>query len=129
MHSKLFETALGINDLWFVNGIDFVAGSRSPHPEIASDHPVHDTVVKCYQHLNFFRHDCFLKVRTPRIKLPDGRVALAKIDLSDRINIAVDETFYQCGHNYLTLVADAFECKVVFMTESKDATTDRSVHR
>ncbi|MEX3605675.1 MAG: hypothetical protein VB142_03355 [Burkholderia sp.] len=47
MHSQLFETALGISDPWFVNGIgfdasakrltvniDFVAGSRFPHPEM-----------------------------------------------------------------------------------------------
>ncbi|MEX3605823.1 MAG: ISL3 family transposase, partial [Burkholderia sp.] len=68
MHSKLFETALGISDPWFVNGIDFdvaakrltvnidfVAGSRFPHPEIAGGHPVHDTIVKRYRHLNFFQ--------------------------------------------------------------------------
>ncbi|MEX3606430.1 MAG: hypothetical protein VB142_09485 [Burkholderia sp.] len=79
MHSKLFETALGISDLRFVNGInfdaaarqltvniDFVAGSRFPHPEIASGHPVHDTVVKRCRHLNFFQHDCFFEVRSPR---------------------------------------------------------------
>ncbi|MEX3606562.1 MAG: ISL3 family transposase, partial [Burkholderia sp.] len=81
MHSKLFETALGISDPWFVNSmdfdaaakrltghIDFVAGSRFPHPEIAGGYPVHATVVKRCRHLNFFQHDCFLEVRTPRIK-------------------------------------------------------------
>ncbi|MEX3606431.1 MAG: transposase [Burkholderia sp.] len=38
-------------------------------------------------------------------------------------SIAVDETSYQRGHNYLTLVADALERKVVFVTEGKDAAT------
>ncbi|MEX3605610.1 MAG: hypothetical protein VB142_02825 [Burkholderia sp.] len=30
------------------------------------------------RHLNFFPYDCFLEVRTLRIKLPDGRVALVE---------------------------------------------------
>ncbi|MCP3720798.1 ISL3 family transposase, partial [Paraburkholderia sp. CNPSo 3281] len=59
MHSKLFEAALGVSDPWFVSGvdfdaatklltiqIDFTAGSRFAHPEVAGVHPVHDTVVK-----------------------------------------------------------------------------------
>ena len=37
-------------------------------------HPVHDTVAKRYRHLNFFQHECFLEVRIPRVKLPDGSV-------------------------------------------------------
>ncbi|MEX3606485.1 MAG: ISL3 family transposase, partial [Burkholderia sp.] len=28
MHSKLFETASGISDPWFVNGIDFDASAK-----------------------------------------------------------------------------------------------------
>ncbi|WP_028215681.1 ISL3 family transposase [Paraburkholderia mimosarum] len=191
MHSKLFEAALGVSDPWFVSGvdfdaatklltiqIDFTAGSRFAHPEVAGAHPVHDTIVKRYRHLNFFQHDCYLEVRTPRVKLPDGRVvliepdwagklsgftllfeamvltlaqqmpfaavaravgeswhrvhaickryvelALAAIDLSGMTCAAVDETSYRKGHNYLTLVADAEERKVVFVTEGKDAAT------
>ena len=34
----------------------------------------HDTVTKRYRHLNFFQHECFLEVRVPRVKLPDGSV-------------------------------------------------------
>lgn len=191
MHSKLFEAALGVSDPWFVSGvdfdaaakrltirIDFTAGSRFAHLEVAGAHPVHDTVTKSYRHLNFFQHDCYLKVRTPRIKLPDGRVALvepdwagklkgftllfeamvltlaqqmpfaavartvgeswhrvhaickryvelalAKIDLSDMSSAAIDETSYKRGHNYITLVADADQRNVVFVTEGKDAAT------
>jgi len=189
MQSKLFEAALGISDPWFVSGvdfdvtakrltvqIDFVAGTRFPHPGVSGVHPVHDTVVKRYRHLNFFQHDCYLEVRTPRVKLPDGRVALveppfagklsgftllfeamvltlaqqmpfsavarivgeswhrvhaickryvelalAEIDLSDVTSAAIDETSYKRGHNYLTIVADAEQRKVVFVTEGKDA--------
>jgi hypothetical protein len=29
-------------------------------------------VAKDYRHLNFFQHECHLRVRTPRVKLPDG---------------------------------------------------------
>lgn len=191
MHSQLFEAALGVSDPWFVSGvnfdavakrltiqINFTAGTRFPHPEAAGAHPVHDTVVKRYRHLNFFEHDCYLEVRAPRIKLPDGRLALvepgwagklsgftllfeamvltlaqqmpfaavartvgeswhrvhaickryvelalAEIDLSDVTSAAVDETSYKRGHNYLTLVADAEQRKVVFVTEGRDAAT------
>lgn len=38
---------------------------------------MHDTVVKRYRHLDF-SHYCSLEVRTPRVKLPDGRVALVE---------------------------------------------------
>ncbi|MCO4879408.1 hypothetical protein VOI32_33715 [Paraburkholderia caribensis] len=66
MHSQLFEAALGVSDPWFVSGVDFdaaakrltiqigfTAGTRVPYPEVAGAHPVHDTVVKRYRHLNF----------------------------------------------------------------------------
>ena len=141
-------------------------------------HPVHDTLMKRYRHLNFFQHECFLEVRTPRVKLPDGRVvlvepdwfgklsgftllfealvltmarqmsfaavakltgvswhrvhaicryyvdlAVARADLSTVRAVAIDETSYRRGHKYLTLVADADERKVVFVTEGKDANT------
>lgn len=87
MSEKLFETALGIAVPWFVAGVDFDAGqrtltirveftpgSRFPAPEKEGLHPVHDTVNKQYRHLNFFQHECYLKVRVPRVKLPDGKV-------------------------------------------------------
>jgi transposase len=87
----VFETALGIGAPWFVNGvnfdagartltinIDFVAGSRFACPGAEGEHPVHDTVIKRYRHLNFFQHECFLEVRTPRVKLPEGRVVLVE---------------------------------------------------
>jgi len=99
MHSKLFETAPGVSAPWFVQGvdfdaaaktltvqIDFVAGGRFPHPQAAGVHPVHDTVTKRYRHLNFFQHDCSLEVRAPRVKLPDGHVALVEPDWAGRLS-------------------------------------------
>ena len=87
MTEKLFETALGIGAPWFVAGadfnaqartltirVDFAAGTRFAAPGVAGEHPVHDTVTKRYRHLNFFQHECFLEVRVPRVRLPDGAV-------------------------------------------------------
>ncbi len=87
MQNQLFEAALGIAKPWYVNGVDFdaakktltisvdfVAGTRFPVPDVAGVHPVHDTQIKRLRHLNFFQHECFLEVRRPRVKLPDGKV-------------------------------------------------------
>jgi len=87
MTEKLFETALGIGAPWFVSAtdfnmqartltirVDFAVGSRFVVPGADGEHPVHDTVAKRYRHLNFFQHECFLEVRVPRVKLPDGAV-------------------------------------------------------
>lgn len=96
---KLFEAALGVEAPWYVSGtefdggrrqltikIDFVAGSRFAHPDAPGAHPVHDTQTKRYRHLNFFQHDCFLEVRVPRLKLPDGRVALIQPDWAGKLS-------------------------------------------
>jgi len=194
VQNKIFESALGISEPWYINGvdfdaeqkslsihIDFVVGSRFAYPGIEGVHPVHDTQIKRYRHLNFFQHECHLEVRVPRVKLPDGKVALlepewagklsgftllfealvlmlarqmpfaavARIvgeswhrvyaicakyvelavdaaDLSDVSAVAIDETSCQRGHDYLTLVADAEQRKVIFVTDGKDAKTVKS---
>ena len=85
---KLFETALGIQAPWYVRDIacdttthvltvslDFTLGSRFSHPYVEGLHPVQDTVTERYQYPNFFRfYDCYLEIRIPRIKLPDGSI-------------------------------------------------------
>jgi transposase len=91
VQNQLFESALGITGPWYVGGVDFdaakkvltitvdfVAGSRFAIGGVAGVHPVHDTQIKRLRHLNFFQHECFLEVRTPRVKLPDGKVVLAE---------------------------------------------------
>ena len=93
MQNQLFEAALGLAKPWYVGGVvfdaakktltisvDFVAGTRIAAPGLAGAHPVHDTQIKRLRHLNFFQHECFLEVRTPRVKLPDGRVVLIEPD-------------------------------------------------
>jgi transposase len=86
---QLFEAALGVSSPWYVREtvfdadgktlticVDFRSGSRFSYAEVAGEHPVHDTQTKRYRHLNFFQHECFLEVRVPRVKLPDGSVRL-----------------------------------------------------
>jgi len=99
MTSQLFEAALGIKSPWFVEGVDFdetkrqltiqvnfVAGSRFAHADSVGDHPVHDTQIKRLRHLNFFQHECFLEVRVPRVRLPDGKVRLVEPEWVGRLD-------------------------------------------
>jgi transposase len=161
--------------------VDFVAGSRFAYANVAGKHPVHDTQIKRLRHLNFFQHEwnffqheCYLEVRVPRVRLPDGSVrlvepdwvgqlsgftllfealvlmlaqqmpfaavarivnlswhrvhaicsryvelALASADLSEVTTVAIDETSYRRGHEYLTLVADMQARRVVFVTTGR----------
>ncbi len=98
MHAKLFEAALGITDQWRVAGVDFdaarkaltisvdfVAGSRFAVPGVAGAHPVHDTVAKRYRHLNFFQHECYLEVRVPRVRLPEGGIRQVEPDWAGKL--------------------------------------------
>jgi len=98
MHNQLFEAALGITKPWSVKAVDFDAGEKSltikvdfapgtrfPAPGVEGVHPVHDTLTKRLRHLNFFQHECFLEVRTPRVKLPDGRVVLIEPDWTGQL--------------------------------------------
>jgi transposase len=99
MTSQLFQAALGIKSPWFVQGVefdetkrqltiqvDFAAGTRFAHPDASGEHPVHDTQIKRLRHLNFFQHECFLEVRMPRVRLPDGKVGLVEPEWVGRLD-------------------------------------------
>ena len=99
MTEKLFESALGIALPWYVAAVefnapartltirvDFKAGSRFRVAGLEGEHPVHDTVPKRYRHLNFFQHECFLEVRVPRVKLPDGAVRQVEPEWSGKLS-------------------------------------------
>jgi len=99
MTAKLFEAALGISAPWSVGAVDFdesaklltvpvdfKPGTRFKVSGHEGLHPVHDTVVKTYRHLNFFQHECHLQVRTPRVKLPNGSVRLVEPDFAGRLS-------------------------------------------
>ena len=93
MSNQLFEAALGIKAPWFVRAVsfdasqrqltidvDFPRGTRFTHPKAPGDRPVHDTQIKRLRHLNFFQHECYLQVRVPRVRLPDGKAVLVEPD-------------------------------------------------
>src|SRR5690349_6510746 len=99
MTAKVFEVALGIAPPWSVTAVefddsakvltvrvDFQTGSRFAVPGHEGAHPVYDTVLKTYRHLNFFQHECHLQVRTPRVKLPNGSVRLVEPDFVGRLS-------------------------------------------
>ena len=99
MSNELFAAALGFATPWYVRdvafdagkrlltiAIDFAKGSRFPYEGTEGLHPVHDTQTKRYRHLNFFQHEGYLEVRTPRIKLPDGRVVLIEPDWAGKLS-------------------------------------------
>ena len=50
-------------------------------------------------------------------------IALGLADLSEVMALAIDETSRARGHDYVTLAADAFERRVLFVTEGRDAKT------
>lgn len=194
MMNSLFESALGIKAPWHIRNlqfqeaektllieIDFNRGTRFAYPGTDGLHPVHDTQTKRYRHLNFFQHECFLEVRVPRVKLPDGTVKLVEPEWSGKLDgftllfealviflaqhstfafvanllniswhrvhaictkyvdlslenadlstlhaVAVDETSCRKGHDYLTIVADMTQRRVVHVTPGKDAKTIES---
>ena len=88
--ATLFGMALGLQSPWQVTDISFstdestrkelhlhigfVRGSRFPD-ETGISCPVHDTVEREWQHLNFFEHHCFLHCAVPRITTSNGKVA------------------------------------------------------
>uniref|UniRef100_E6QNR8 Transposase of ISCARN77, ISL3 family n=1 Tax=mine drainage metagenome TaxID=410659 RepID=E6QNR8_9ZZZZ len=87
--TTLFGIALGLQAPWRVQEVSFGGlessqkelhlhigferGSRFPD-EQGKACPVHDTVDREWQHLNFFEHHCFLHCSVPRIKTSDGKV-------------------------------------------------------
>lgn len=95
--TTLFSMALGLQSPWQVNDISFAVeeskqrelhlhigfprGSRFPD-EAGAACPVHDTVEREWQHLNFFEHHCYLHCGVPRIKTSDGKVVTVNVPWS-----------------------------------------------
>lgn len=89
----LFETALNIQEPWFIKDIqfdserkrldiyiDFKKGSifhyKSQEDNINGDFKAYDTQEKEWRHLNFFEHECYLHARVPRVKISETKVRL-----------------------------------------------------
>lgn len=90
---SLFSKALGIEDPWKIMGVgfdsknkrleirvDFVRGSTfeciDEETGESKQYKAYDTTEKTWRHLNFFEHECYLIVRTPRIKPDSGGIKL-----------------------------------------------------
>lgn len=92
--TTLFSMALGLQTPWQVNDVSFAAkesgrkelhlhigfprGSRFPD-ETGFACPVHDTIEREWQHLNFFEHHCFLHCAVPRITTSAGKVITVEV--------------------------------------------------
>ena len=53
---------------------------------MAGAHSVHETLAKRYRHLNFFQHECYLEVRVPRVRLPDGGIRQVEPDWAGKLS-------------------------------------------
>ncbi len=92
--TDLFGMALGLQLPWQVDDVSFSAedsGRKELHLHIGFVRgsrfldrtgvacPVHDTVEREWQHMNFFEHHCFLHCGVPRIKTSDGKVMTVEV--------------------------------------------------
>jgi len=99
MESKdIFKLALNLESPWYIKDVtmkrtdktksgsidiylDFARGSKFKDSH-GVDCPVHDTISKTWQHLNFFEHTCYIHARVPRIKTSEGKVEQVQVSWS-----------------------------------------------
>lgn len=93
MYRELFQSALNIEDPWFVKDIgfdqgskrldiwiDFKVGSTFECPKCNKPGcAVYDTKERTWRHLNFFQHKAYLHCRFPRVKCDDCGVHQCKV--------------------------------------------------
>jgi len=92
--TAIFSMALGLLSPWQVEDVSFSSVDGQPKElhihigflpgsrfadESGTLCPVHDTVERKWQHLNFFEHHCFLHCAVPRIKKADGKVVTVNV--------------------------------------------------
>ena len=91
---KLFEIALGLSEPWFIKNVEFLPSGKGFgqldiyldfkkgakfDDEDGNKSPVHDTVNKTWQHLDFFQHTCYLHARVPRMLTSAGKVHMVQV--------------------------------------------------
>ena len=91
---EVFALGLGLSEPWELSGqrldiekrphelhLEVVAerGALFPCPECGRACKAHDFTRFTWQHLNFFRHHCFIKARVPRVDCPDHGVKRAVV--------------------------------------------------
>ncbi|TAK81874.1 MAG: ISL3 family transposase [Aquabacterium sp.] len=86
---ELFSQALGIEYPWKIESLHFNSDKKRLDIKVSFErgalfsykdertgtekqYKAYDTVDKIWRHLNFFEHECYLSVRTPRIKPEQG---------------------------------------------------------
>jgi transposase len=95
---QIFSLALGLEEPWFVEGVNFVDVSETSSKELhirinfCKGHEFtfddgqkgkgYDTEEKSWRHMDFFQHKCYLTARVPRIELPDGKVRRVSVPWS-----------------------------------------------
>lgn len=92
--TALFELALGLQAPWMIENVDFSvvsSGNRELRIRLefkrgsrfTDQHgvacPVHDTVLREWQHLSFFEHRCIIECQVPRIEGSDGKVTTVAV--------------------------------------------------
>ena len=86
----IFSLALGINNPWYLETIEFIEVEGNPIKELhihinfhrgstftspdGSPSKCYDTEEKVWRHLDFFQHKCYLHARVPRIKDGSGNI-------------------------------------------------------
>ena len=87
----LFTQALGIEDPWKLDKIDFnkddgrldiyishKRGSKFPCPECGEKSTIHDTKERTWRHLNFFQYRAYIHAKMPRTKCTEHGVLQVK---------------------------------------------------
>lgn len=91
----LFTQALGIEDPWKLNKVDFdkekgqldiyishKRGSKFPCPECGQKSSIHDTKERTWRHLNFFQYKAYIHSKVPRTKCEDHGVLQVEVPWS-----------------------------------------------
>ena len=116
---ELFSRALGIEAPWKIRGItfnsekkrleiqvDFERGAvfewTDPESGEIKEYKAYDTVEKTWRHLNFFEHECYLVVRTPRIQPESGGTKLVSPPWSGVVSgfTLLFEAYFTDGNAY-----------------------------
>jgi transposase len=96
--AQIFSLALCLEEPWFIECVELVDIPQSIGKELlirinfrkgfefvfddGTKGKGYDTEERTWQHLDFFQHRCYLKVRVPRVELPCGKVRRVQVPWS-----------------------------------------------
>jgi transposase len=88
---QIFAMAIGLKTPWSIREIifdkensrldiylEFVRGHKFEMAD-GNKYTAHDTVLRTWQHLNFFQHNCYLHAKVPRVKQADGKITTQSV--------------------------------------------------